>query len=73
LEEIEEKELLPEFVGIQAITIPHHKGKDLAVPLIREILREIGLIVLPNQREVRIKAIEELYKERAEWKNKIEK
>jgi predicted RNA binding protein YcfA (HicA-like mRNA interferase family) len=26
-------------------TIPHHKGRDLAIPLIREILREIGLTV----------------------------
>jgi len=26
-------------------TIPHHKGKDLAVPLIREILKEIKISV----------------------------
>ena len=27
----------------QTTTVPHHSGRDLARPLIREILREIGL------------------------------
>jgi len=29
----------------RSTTIPHHKGKDLAVPLIREILKEIKISV----------------------------
>ena len=34
-------------------TVPHHKGRDLSRPLIREILREINITVEDYQKYLR--------------------